>query len=349
METLVKQKNATYWLKKNLRDHGFAEKRDFALLLPLWWTDECEADPLCIRHLALHVAGFFDLTFREALALVSGPVPDFKLPSPPGLHLKVVKGSRRFLGASMWKLRNYAYVLQRGFRYALPRFCRGEASTPVESALEIRREILKNSAYVDYRSLRDYCWKHGIIVAYCRGVKSGGLHGAAIPGQEAHAHPVIFLCSGDCTGRQVFRLAHELGHIMLGHGTCCRCEDESTGEEEETQADAFATVLLKGAPPLPAIPLAVSSACRRSLQAEGRRLLIAQEVLALFLAEEETRTKRISRSDAHRIVQSLYPSDGRAFIKECQIDLRKRMKHGDFDEDDAVSVDLFSGYSSAVQ
>ena len=120
-----------------------------------------------------------------------------------------------------------------------------------ESARQIRSEILgRGEPAVRLGNLIDYCWSLGVPVIHMstspKSKRPDGLS-ARVKGR-----PVIVLCKNDnFSAWLLFILAHELGHIALGH-----VEDDgllidesiknNVVDKEETEANAFAIELLNG-------------------------------------------------------------------------------------------------------
>jgi Zn-dependent peptidase ImmA (M78 family) len=110
--------------------------------------------------------------------------------------------------------------------------------------------------WVALDDLLDYCREIGIPVVHTSQFPAGARKpdGMAVCSQEGR--PVIVLCkASQRPAWMVFILAHELGHIVLGHvpegGAVVDGNLEAaSGEEEERQANEFASVLLTGKPDL---------------------------------------------------------------------------------------------------
>jgi hypothetical protein len=119
------------------------------------------------------------------------------------------------------------------------------------SASQIRSEILGRGArWVSLDNLIDYCWSIGIPVIHVSSLPAGkrpdGLSA------RVNGRPVIVLCKMvRLSAWLLFILAHELGHIALGH-----VEDDGVlidqsmrdnfQDQEEAAANSFAVELLTG-------------------------------------------------------------------------------------------------------
>jgi Zn-dependent peptidase ImmA (M78 family) len=159
------------------------------------------------------------------------------------------------------------------------------------SAAELH-SLLKDrgrQSWVALDDLLDYCREIGIPVVHTSEFPSGVRKpdGMAVCTQDGR--PVIVLCkASQRPAWMVFILAHELGHIALGHvpegGAVVDGNLESaSGEEEERQANEFASVLLTGKPDLGLSshgPINASSLAR-SAQTFAHRYRISPGVAAL--------------------------------------------------------------------
>ena len=90
--------------------------------------------------------------------------------------------------------------------------------SPVLSAREIRTALLQRHQFVDLASLLSTCWSIGIPVGHLRvfpldGHK--GMHATAVRAKGSHA--ILLGRDAHYPAPVAFDLAHELGHIMLGH------------------------------------------------------------------------------------------------------------------------------------
>ncbi|MBL1179259.1 MAG: ImmA/IrrE family metallo-endopeptidase [Pantanalinema sp. GBBB05] len=135
--------------------------------------------------------------------------------------------------------------------------CRIEFSQFPDSADTLRREVLASSGYwVGLRNLLMTCWSHGIPVVYLAGLGQGV---AKMDGMVVHTEdrPVIILSKASSLWAwQLFILAHEIAHIVLGHVAPGEILiDEELGEDsyalkdadlDERAADMFAIEVLNG-------------------------------------------------------------------------------------------------------
>jgi len=123
------------------------------------------------------------------------------------------------------------------------------------AAEALRGAILSGSRFVDLNSVIAACWALGVPVIYLR----------VFPLEAKHMHAMVVTVEGRFAillsrdagypAPVAFTLAHELGHIMLGHigeaEAIVDLEDPAIardGDEQEREADRFALTLLTGSP-----------------------------------------------------------------------------------------------------
>lgn len=87
-------------------------------------------------------------------------------------------------------------------------------------------------------NLSALCRLLGIKVVFCAGDK---LHGAAISGPEEH---VILVNENLPVVRQRFTIAHEIGHLIMGHRGVAFKTDADSREKMELEANLFAGEIL---------------------------------------------------------------------------------------------------------
>jgi hypothetical protein len=203
------------------------------MLLPDWWEDEAATKP----------AGFTEAvwTISRHLGVPADQLRDISsaitLPRDRGVQFKLTKGSdresvdlARLLGEQVAK---FALLGTGPFR------------TPIESARDTRLRVLESGApWVGFGSLLDHCWSVGIPVLHLSDLPGRRMDGMVV---AIDSRPAIVLASAKSAPWLLFHLAHELGHVALGHGAVVDADiDESSSDPQEMAANAFAIDLITG-------------------------------------------------------------------------------------------------------
>ena len=217
-------------------------KRKLALLLPDWWTDEVEASPSGVQQAKVYLA--------KALSLRMSPFSE----TPPRIEFDLPADKRFKKSAKTSETDvNLSVALARSASRLALSALDTQFVPPLSDALAIRECLLSSGApWVSLSALLDYCWSIGTPVIHLAtpllGRKMDGI-AMAINGR-----PSIVLSNNRKSGFLLFHLAHELGHIALGHvganGTIVDDEikdDDDLGKDaDELAADQFAIQLLTG-------------------------------------------------------------------------------------------------------
>jgi hypothetical protein len=132
--------------------------------------------------------------------------------------------------------------------------CRAMPASVAElpsSAVEIRGAILNTGVVcIRFEVLLDYCWRIGIPVLHVSEFPAGARKPDALA-VIVDGRPAIVLCKHtEYSAWLLFHLAHELGHIILGHlqdvSILVDEEVKADTDTEETEANQFAVELLTG-------------------------------------------------------------------------------------------------------
>lgn len=211
--------------------------------LPSWWDDEIAVNPagyaqglmLLARHLGLELDSLQD----ESVPL---KLRDFG----------VCKYKKR-AGVSEDELALARVMATRAAQLAAEAMSSSPASMPATAA-DIRQQILDGGArWVGLRELLDYCWSAGIPVLHVDHFPTNARRPDGFAAR-VHGRSVIVICRrARFSAWLLFILAHELGHVVLGHvaddGTLIDDHlDEADQDTEERQANDFAVELLTGHP-----------------------------------------------------------------------------------------------------
>lgn len=280
-------RNAMQDLYSRLRKIGFDSDFLRRAVLPDWWEDSLAtvasnralAEAAVARHLGLQLSQLRDT--RAALTA----------PTLTNARLKKNKNVQPAEVAPAMLVAQHAAELAAKNLSDLPEFS-GRLS-----ATEVRKAVLKSHAHADLASLLNFCWAHGIAVIHLKVLPqaSKNLDGMAL---FCGKTPVIVLASSkDSPPWLAFHLAHELGHILLGHvkegmgpwvdGSI----DSITDDQHEREADEFACELLTGQKRFgfkPAFGMTAPKLAGR-VQVYGERHGISLGVVTLFYGRSANR------------------------------------------------------------
>lgn len=230
---------------------GFA--RDFVrTCLPQWWDDQAEESDSSWLQLQLDLSQRFSLDPFSVLD-ESAPLRLSDVGRPKFKHLALSEAQQ---GAA------------NGFGSGLARLLLGATPLSVHelpsSALELRALLIDSAAnrWIGFGELLSLCYAFGIPVAHLTAFPAG-IKGMAAMTTSVGSRGAIFTARKPVHPAQVaFFLAHELGHIALGHVRDGRSivealtldpgesDDGVPDDDEEIAADRFAFELLTGRPEL---------------------------------------------------------------------------------------------------
>jgi len=227
-------------LYRRLRAVGLTTRKVRQFILPDWWDDSVATNP----------AGF-----AEGLSFISRHT---------GLDLATLREFGRpvaFREAGVCKFKKSAnttedqLTLARSMAMRVAQLVNAATVKPClplpSSALQLRKEILgQGHPWISLSVLVNYCWSVGISVVHLRSIIQKKMpDGLAV---KVRDRPVIVLCKqARFTAWLLFILAHELGHVILGHipdNGALIDEDvnQNVGDAEEIAANIFALELLTG-------------------------------------------------------------------------------------------------------
>lgn len=226
-------------LRRELREAGIANAAIDAAW-PQWWSDDA----------AESVSATAELTFTVARRLGLSPRALFD-------------GSPQFLWRDETKFKNLRSIsvdeeaALASFGTAVGRSAL--AATPNDAlpgqftASNLRAAILGQSDRVSLLDLLSFCWSVGIPVLQLRvfPLKQKRMHAMTV--QVAGRYAVLLGFDTKYTAQAAYNIAHEIGHIALGHlagsGALLEMSDPmrmDDPDDEESAADRFALELLTG-------------------------------------------------------------------------------------------------------
>lgn len=226
-------------LRVELRRAGIANAAVDAIW-PQWWSSDAEASLSATAELTFTVARRLGLAPR---ALLDGEARFVWRDETKYKHLSAKASDEEAA------LSSFGCAVARAAQQGVPGPAAGWFT-----AMQIRDSILKTSAVVDAESLLVLAWSLGVPVLQLRvfPLQHKRMHAMSVGVQD---RAVILLARVASYAAPVaFTLAHELGHVMLGHleggEALVDLEDPflspELDDDEEVAADRFALQLLTG-------------------------------------------------------------------------------------------------------
>lgn len=224
-------------LLKKLSAVGLSESYVRRAGLPSWWDDELNEIPSAVLEGSAHIAQRLHLDLTSLLEDDSEAKFKSLLPTKFKYHSQQAS--------------DVPYVShQVASRVAeiVALSLKPQPFIPIPTAVkQVRKDVLTHGSKVDLESLLSYCWQHGIAVVYFNDYPKDT---RKITGmiQWQGDRPVILLSHKTTHPAWLaFHLAHELGHLALGHvetGILIDDEINESDDAEETAANRFAVELL---------------------------------------------------------------------------------------------------------
>lgn len=238
-------------LRRGLREAGLSDQVIQAAW-PSWWNDDLAADASGRAELRFALARKLGVSPRGLLGarveFVWNDEAKFK-------HLSAEDAAQKAA------LTSFGMIIGRTLIRATPE----DGSLDGLDAFIIREAILNSQQYVDLPSLVALCWGVGIPVIHLRvfPLEAKSMHAMVVRVDGRHA--ILLGRDASYPAPIAFTLAHELGHIVLGHladaPALVDLKDPATAtdsDDQEKEADAFALSLLTGRPD-PTITTSVTS------------------------------------------------------------------------------------------
>lgn len=234
-------------LYRKLRSVGYS-KPYVQSLLPNWWDDAIADNQAGFQQASLLLARLFSIQ-PESLWTDTAP-PDLVLPD--GHKFKHRANTQpQDLGIACALARSAARLALKSFE---PEF-KPEFYT---DAAVLREQLLMDKRWIGFQDLLAYCLQLGIPVIFLDYLpaRCKKMAGVAF---EQEGRPAIVLTQRKPYGHLLFDLAHELGHITLGHTQGGRwvidatIDDNAEGEDEKA-ANRFALELITGNPECKIVP-----------------------------------------------------------------------------------------------
>jgi hypothetical protein len=240
MTTSTTKTNPMGVLRQRLSEAGVNRKYLNSCILPDWWDDAAAQNPAGFSEVLLYIAHRLGLTVDS-------------LTSKGELEFYGVKAKFKKRADTTEDDLQLAKMIAFHAARVAASACRTAVAPLPEAPEAIREQILQSGVpCVALEALLDYCWGHGIPVIHvgefpAKAKKMDGLS-ARIDGR-----PVIVLSKNiRSKSAMAFILAHELGHLALGHLPADmdlildQSWDKNESDWEEEEANAFASHLLTG-------------------------------------------------------------------------------------------------------
>lgn len=232
-------------LKKQLHGLGLADSA-IAAAWPSWWSADADSSSSARAELAFTIARGLGL---DPASLLGDGEPRFLWQAEARFKHLTNEGDVELAGITSFG-RSVAAALVS----ATP-----EGPPPPEiSAAGLRARMLDaGRPYVDLADLLALCWTVGIPVAHLRVFPWRRKRMAAMAAAVTNRAAVLLAKDATYPPAIAFYVAHELGHVLLGHLSADRMIIDlgdpgvaiTPGEDdEEREADAFALELLTGDP-----------------------------------------------------------------------------------------------------
>ena len=209
---------------------------------PSWWSDELDLDP----------SGRAELRF--ALARRLGLSPKSLL----GERVEFVwQDEAHFKHVTTEDAAQRAALTSFGMSIGCLLLQATTQAGPLDrlNAIQLRNAVLAERPFVDLRGLLSICWGIGIPVVHLRvfPLEKKAMHAMVV--RVADRYAILLGRDARYPAPVAFTLAHELGHVLLGHlggvPALAELKDPATAvgkDDQESEADEFALTLLTARP-----------------------------------------------------------------------------------------------------
>jgi len=277
---------------------GFKPAVARKIILPEWWTDECNSDASLLPEIELRVARFVGVP----LTVVQDPSAKLAAPTYPGAQLRRVRDIHRDrLGPAIHVGLRVAHATVRNW---------SDAPTPAlpSTAPEAwRQAIATEKPTIRLTDVLTDLWNRGIPVVHIAVMPSPSFQGMmCIIGDR----PVVVLAHNfDEPARLAFVIVHEVAHAVYGdcdaHHPVVDEEDVNPDDHEsELRADVYSSRVLTGG----SIP-PISGRDPKNLARQAMSIEKATNIDATFVIRRWGKVNN-QHALATRAVQALYRHKG---------------------------------------
>lgn len=243
-------------IQRKIRNAGLPSALIRKAILPSWWNKEDESSPALCQSAYLEIAAKLGVAYAE---LLNTATPLCLEGSVRRVAFKT--GNKNKTARQLSASAHIAFMLAKIVATAYAN-SRDYVAFKPHSASECRQSILTGSSWVSFKPLLAFCWRSGIPVVFWKGVDGQAFDGIAT---SIDGVPVIVLGTMKNTAWSTFHLAHELGHVMLGHTEQGLLnldqqisESNADSNKTESAANEFAATLLHGDNTFPDVDVAIS-------------------------------------------------------------------------------------------
>lgn len=236
-------------LVNRLLDIGLS-KEMVDLSLPEWWVVEDNESPSARAMASMLLARRLNL---DPTTLLDDEVPVGYLHTGVSKfkHMRLADGARRdaLVGFATGVGRILLSMAEDAPRHVVP-------SDP----LELRKALIAGRPFVSFGDVITACWSLGVPVLHLRVFPAQTKGVTAIAVKLGGRHAILVARESGFDAQYMFHVAHELGHIALGHlgegGAIVDADpndpankrEELVDDDEERGADEYAQALLTGSP-----------------------------------------------------------------------------------------------------
>lgn len=237
--TTVSMPSSIKQLSQRLKQIDSTLGREIKNYLPYWWDDELASSPGATQQALISIAKFASLDIKSVLNTHEPLRFKDSIRCYKHANNKEQHGLAAATAIVQSLANTVADITLNEYRI-------------FQDAQSIRNNLLnEGKPWVDFKSLVDYCWKHGVPVLYLPELPVSKKMDAVVV--DVNGRPVISLTKKHKhESESLFFLAHEMGHIFHRHLERGQTlidmgvNEPNERDEQEKQANAFAIELLTG-------------------------------------------------------------------------------------------------------
>jgi hypothetical protein len=223
----------------NLKEKGLSSGYVDTVIMPSWWKSLTSITPSDFINLAHSLSRRLSLDVQSILKL-DMPHEFPPIPNPTFKKNKNTEIEQLRLASYLnWRV---VEIVGSAIR---------EAYIPMpNTSFQIREEILAKYSSITLQTLIKYCWEHYLPVVHFNKFPKNTCKPDGIASNFSDRPVIVIGSAQKASSKLLFIVAHELGHIVLGHVKDGMLLDENLRkqerDDEENQADRFAIELLFG-------------------------------------------------------------------------------------------------------